>query len=111
MGSPTNEVGRNNDEGPQTAVTISRGFWMGKYEVTHGEYLAVLGSNPSVPPGGQRKLVQRNELLFQAHTAGASCRTDCDQQCVSAADGGGVGVCVPGMDLDAVQLWRRSGLH
>jgi formylglycine-generating enzyme required for sulfatase activity len=47
MGSPTNEVDRDPDEGPQTAVTISRGFWMGKYEVTQGEYLAVMGSNPS----------------------------------------------------------------
>jgi formylglycine-generating enzyme required for sulfatase activity len=47
MGSPTNEVGRGSDEGPQTAVTINRGFWMGKYEVTQGEYLAVMGSNPS----------------------------------------------------------------
>jgi formylglycine-generating enzyme required for sulfatase activity len=54
MGSPTNELDRNvlNDdvqiaEGPQTAVTISHGFWMGKYEVTQGEYLAVMGSNPS----------------------------------------------------------------
>ena len=28
-------------------MTISRGFWMGKYEVTQGEYLAVMGSNPS----------------------------------------------------------------
>jgi formylglycine-generating enzyme required for sulfatase activity len=47
MGSPTNEVDRYDWEGPQTAVTISRGFWMGKYEVTQGEYLAVMGSNPS----------------------------------------------------------------
>ncbi len=47
MGSPTNEVDRLDREGPQTAVTISRGFWMGKYEVTQGEYLAVMGSNPS----------------------------------------------------------------
>jgi hypothetical protein len=30
MGSPTNEVDRYDWEGPQTAVTISRGFWMGK---------------------------------------------------------------------------------
>src|SRR6266487_2272730 len=30
MGSPTNEVDRGDDEGPQTVVTISRGFWMGK---------------------------------------------------------------------------------
>jgi formylglycine-generating enzyme required for sulfatase activity len=59
MGSPTNEVDRNDNEGPQTAVTISRGFWMGKYEVTQGEYLAVMGSNPSffnglqtTPPAG-----------------------------------------------------------
>jgi formylglycine-generating enzyme required for sulfatase activity len=47
MGSPTNEVDRWNDEGPQTAVIIGRGFWMGKYEVTQGEYLAVMGNNPS----------------------------------------------------------------
>jgi formylglycine-generating enzyme required for sulfatase activity len=47
MGSPTNEVDRFDQEGPQTAVTISLGFWMGKYEVTQGEYLAVMGNNPS----------------------------------------------------------------
>jgi formylglycine-generating enzyme required for sulfatase activity len=47
MGSPTNELDRDAWEGPQTAVTIGRGFWMGKYEVTQGEYLAVMGSNPS----------------------------------------------------------------
>ncbi len=46
MGSPTNEVDWS-DERPQTAVTISRGYWMGKYEVTQGEYQAVMGSNPS----------------------------------------------------------------
>jgi formylglycine-generating enzyme required for sulfatase activity len=47
MGSPTNEVDRWDWEGPQTAVTISRGFWMGKYEVTQGEYLALMRNNPS----------------------------------------------------------------
>jgi formylglycine-generating enzyme required for sulfatase activity len=47
LGSPTNELNRQPDEGPQTTVTISRGFWMGKYEVTQREYLAVVGSNPS----------------------------------------------------------------
>src|SRR5262249_7942397 len=51
MGSPTNVVNPPNpflpSLHPQMAVTISRGFWMGKYEVTQGEYLAVMGSNPS----------------------------------------------------------------
>ena len=47
MGSPTNEVDRDDDEGPQTAVTISRGYWMGKYLVTQADYLALTGNNPS----------------------------------------------------------------
>ncbi len=47
MGSPPNEVDRFYPEGPQTEVTISRGFWMGRYEVTQGDYLALMGSNPS----------------------------------------------------------------
>ncbi len=37
----------DDDEDPPTVVTIGRGFWMGKYEVTQGEYLAVMGNNPS----------------------------------------------------------------
>ena len=47
MGSPTNEVDRDNNEGPQTAVTLTKGFWMGRCEVTQGDYLAVMGNNPS----------------------------------------------------------------
>jgi formylglycine-generating enzyme required for sulfatase activity len=47
LGSPTNELGRESTEEPQTTVTISRGFLMGKYEVTQKEYQAVMGSNPS----------------------------------------------------------------
>src|SRR6266496_1966307 len=47
MGSPTNEVDRSPIEGPQTVVTISQGFWIGKYLVTQGDYLSVVGSNPS----------------------------------------------------------------
>jgi formylglycine-generating enzyme required for sulfatase activity len=47
MGSPTNEPDREDREAQQTAATISRGFWMGKYEVTQREYQAVIGGNPS----------------------------------------------------------------
>ena len=51
MGSPNNEVGHQADEGPQTSVSLSHGFWIGKYEVTQREYLAVTGENPSGFPG------------------------------------------------------------
>jgi formylglycine-generating enzyme required for sulfatase activity len=51
MGSSTNEPDRNIFEGPPTTVTLTRGFWIGKYEVTQGEYLAVTGENPSDFPG------------------------------------------------------------
>ncbi len=51
MGSPTNEQGRASNEGPQTTVILTRGFWMGKYEVTQREYLSVIGTNPSEFPG------------------------------------------------------------
>jgi formylglycine-generating enzyme required for sulfatase activity len=37
MGSPDDEEGRGDDEGPQFAVDIEP-FWMGKYEVTWDEY-------------------------------------------------------------------------
>ena len=46
MGSPEGEEGRDADE-VQHEVRISRGFWMGKYEVTQGEWEAVMGANPS----------------------------------------------------------------
>jgi hypothetical protein len=36
MGSPSNEDGRDEDEGPQHQVRISEGFWMGQTEVTPG---------------------------------------------------------------------------
>jgi formylglycine-generating enzyme required for sulfatase activity len=58
MGSPTNEEGRWPWEGMQMAVTISRGFWMGKYEVTQGEYLAVMGSSPSYFTGDTNRPVE-----------------------------------------------------
>ena len=42
MGSPPDEAGRSNDEGPQAAVTISRGFWMGISAVTQEEWKLIV---------------------------------------------------------------------
>ncbi|MDB6031230.1 MAG: hypothetical protein JWM16_1568, partial [Verrucomicrobiales bacterium] len=58
MGTPATEMNRQADEGPQTTVTISRGFWIGKYEVTQMEYLGVTGSNPSGFPGDLNRPVE-----------------------------------------------------
>jgi formylglycine-generating enzyme required for sulfatase activity len=46
MGSPVSEAERNSDE-TQHTVTLTQGFYMGKYLVTQADYLAVVGSNPS----------------------------------------------------------------
>ena len=52
MGSPDTEPGRVLDEGPQHEVTITRGFYLGKYEVTEGQWVSVMGgtaTNPTLP--------------------------------------------------------------
>ena len=46
MGSPTNEANRYSDEALHE-VTLTRGFMMSKYEITQGQWKAVMGENPS----------------------------------------------------------------
>lgn len=47
MGSPWNEAGRSDSEGPVHHVKISNAFYMGKYEVTQKQWRDVMGSSPS----------------------------------------------------------------
>ena len=44
MGSPTSEIGRNSGE-MQHAVRLTKGFWIGRYEVTRGQWAAVMGES------------------------------------------------------------------
>ncbi len=46
MGSSEDELGREDDE-TQHQVTLTQGYWLGKYEVTQAQYEAVMGTNPS----------------------------------------------------------------
>ncbi|HWP54982.1 MAG TPA: SUMF1/EgtB/PvdO family nonheme iron enzyme [Pyrinomonadaceae bacterium] len=46
MGSPASDPDRDQDEGPQTEVTV-QGFHMSKYEITQAQYKAVMNANPS----------------------------------------------------------------
>ncbi len=45
MGSPVNEMGHQDNE-TLHKVTLTKGFWMGKYEVTQAQYKAIMGSIP-----------------------------------------------------------------
>jgi formylglycine-generating enzyme required for sulfatase activity len=47
MGSPPEEPGRNKAEGPLTKVTLSKGFWLGKTQMTQRQYETESGTNPS----------------------------------------------------------------
>jgi formylglycine-generating enzyme required for sulfatase activity len=64
MGSPVGEAGRSNDEGPQTEVKISRGFWLGIFTVMQEEWTAVaeevsdLNSEPSYFRGNRLPVEQ-----------------------------------------------------
>lgn len=47
MGSPLPEHARLPNEGPQTSVRFTYGFWVGIYEVTQAQYAEIIGQNPS----------------------------------------------------------------
>ncbi len=46
MGSPAEEICRCDDEA-QHQVTLTKGFWLGKYPVTQRQWEIVMGNNPS----------------------------------------------------------------
>lgn len=54
MGSPLREHARLPEEGPQTDVRFTRGFWAGVHEVTQRQFRAVAQVNPSQFKGSNR---------------------------------------------------------
>ena len=54
MGSPTSASTRGEDEGPQHEVSISKGFYLGIFEITQAQWGAVMGTAPWT----RRKYVQ-----------------------------------------------------
>lgn len=51
MGSLSDEDGREDNEGPVRKVTISKPFYMGKYEVTQAQWVSLMNDNPSTEAG------------------------------------------------------------
>jgi formylglycine-generating enzyme required for sulfatase activity len=72
MGSPADEPGYvAAKEGPQTRVTLTLSFWMGRTEITHGQWKRVMGTdlveqarraltNDTLFPYGSKQLTQRD---------------------------------------------------
>ena len=60
MGSPFGEEGRFIVEGRRHQVTLTHGFWMGKYPVTQQQWQHVMGNNPSHSKGPRRPVEQVN---------------------------------------------------
>ena len=54
MGSPEDEPGRDDDEGPQHEVTLANGFWLFDTACSQALYQAVMGNNPSRFQGPNR---------------------------------------------------------
>jgi len=59
MGSPASEAERFICEGPQTTVTVSYCFKMGKYAVTQAQYQSIAGGNPSYFSGISNRPVEQ----------------------------------------------------
>jgi len=65
MGSPTKEVKRESGE-KQHLVQIAKPFYLGKYEVTQGQWEAVVGDKPSLSakspgyPYNKTRVLQKN---------------------------------------------------
>jgi len=73
MGSPDAAGGASpvlaemrGDDELQHEVTLTEGFWIGKYEVTQAQWVAVMGENPSNNPRG-RDFPVNNVSWYDAH--------------------------------------------
>ena len=69
MGSPSSEPGRDSDEGPQHNVTISRGFYLGKHEITQAQWESVMGTRP----WAGKSYVQENQTTPPCISRGTMC--------------------------------------
>ncbi len=85
MGSPTNEEGRTAAEGPQTLVTLTKGFLMGRFEVRNVEWLVYSNSllvfaDTNLSGYLQRPLRGTGTVLFTGATNYCLLRTLDEQQ-------------------------------
>ena len=66
MGSPPGESARRGDEA-QVRVTLTRGFWMAKFETTQGEWTRVMGALPARGPSVEFGLGDRFPVYWVSY--------------------------------------------
>ena len=75
MGSPEGEVGRRDDDDEysekQHAVTLTKPFYMGVFEVTQRQWELVMGSNPSYYKGNVRPVEYVSYDMIRGSSLGA----------------------------------------
>ncbi len=62
------EKRRNDDEGPLHKVTLTKGFFIGKYPVTQIQWIAVMRYNPSYNTGSEGRLAPKTDLPVEQVT-------------------------------------------
>ena len=117
MGSPPDEPERRPGE-DQVEVTLTRGFWAGKYEVDAGRLearrrKAAGRADRGAARGGrlprrQRQLRRGRGVLPRAHRAGPQVGRAARGLGVPAAHRGAVGVRLPGRDHDRHGVRRQA---
>jgi len=118
MGSPESEEDRKDDEG-QVRVVLSKGFWMGKTQVTQEQWQAVMGYNPSrfkqpnrpverVSWHDTQEFLQRLNLLI-GNASGEKMSLPTEAQWEYAARAGQTGMYTGGNLDDVAWYYKNSG--
>lgn len=76
MGCSTGDQQCASDENPQHRIQITKGFEIGKYEVTQTQWMAVMGSNPSTIKGDSRPVETVSKVDVQEFIAKLNARKD-----------------------------------
>ena len=128
MGCSAGDSQCGNDEKPAHRVRITKGFEMGKYEVTQAQWESVMGANPSNFKGADRPVenvswngIQEFLKKLNAKQDGYRYRLPTEAEWEYAARGGSTGTYAGSLDqmawygnnsgrvvLDADALWRAD---
>ena len=76
MGCSSNDPQCNGDENPRHRVQITKGFEIGKYEVTQAQWVALMQSNPSSGKGDTRPVESVSKIEAQDFITKLNARND-----------------------------------